>query len=76
MQAVRPDGLSQENVDDRLYRLRGRSLIRRFAYLDEHVEMLVDGLRKAGLEQAVQTASRSGMAMTLIPFAEATVQTR
>jgi tetratricopeptide (TPR) repeat protein len=29
---------------------RGRSLIRHFAYLDEHVDMLVDGLRKAGLE--------------------------
>ena len=29
---------------------RGRSLIRRFAYLDEHVDMLVDGVRKAGLE--------------------------
>ena len=29
---------------------RGGSLIRRFAYLDEHVEMLLEGLRKAGLE--------------------------
>jgi hypothetical protein len=31
------------------FRTRGHSLIRRFAYLDEHVEMLVEGLRKAGL---------------------------
>ena len=29
---------------------RGRSLIRRFAYLDEHVDMLVEGLHKAGLD--------------------------
>ena len=29
---------------------RGRSLIQRVAYLDEHVEMLFDGLGKAGLE--------------------------
>jgi adenylate cyclase len=29
---------------------RGKIIIRRFAYLDEHVDMLVDGLRKAGLE--------------------------
>ena len=31
------------------FRRRGPSLIRRFAYLDEHVEMLLEGLRKAGL---------------------------
>ena len=31
------------------FQSRGQSLIRRFAYLDEHVEMLADGLRKAGL---------------------------
>jgi len=30
--------------------VRGPSLIRRLAYMDEHVEMLVDGLRKSGLE--------------------------
>ena len=30
--------------------LRGPSLIRRLAYLDEHVDMLMEGLRKAGLE--------------------------
>mgnify|MGYP001816061204 CR=1 FL=1 len=29
---------------------RGHSLIQRMLYQDEHVEMLVDGLRKAGLE--------------------------
>jgi adenylate cyclase len=29
---------------------RGRSLIKRMVYLDEHVEILVDGLHKAGLE--------------------------
>jgi adenylate cyclase len=29
--------------------LRGRSLIRRLAYLDEHVEILRDGLCKAGI---------------------------
>jgi hypothetical protein len=29
---------------------RGASLVRRFAYLDENVEMLVDGLHKAGLD--------------------------
>lgn len=32
------------------FRSRGRSLIHRFAYLDEHIKMLLDGLRKAGLE--------------------------
>ncbi len=32
------------------FQSRGQSLIRRFVYLDEHVEMLVEGLRKAGLE--------------------------
>lgn len=32
---------------------RGQSMIRRFAYLDEHVEMLMKGLRKAGLEQVM-----------------------
>jgi adenylate cyclase len=31
------------------FRRRGPGLIRRFAYLDEHVEMLLEGLRKAGL---------------------------
>jgi len=31
------------------FNLRGRSLIRRLAYLDEHVEILWDGLCKAGL---------------------------
>ena len=30
--------------------VRGPSLIRRLAYLDEHVDMLMDGLHKAGLE--------------------------
>ena len=29
---------------------RGRSLIQRMVYLEEHTEMLLDGLRKAGLE--------------------------
>jgi hypothetical protein len=29
---------------------RGKSLIRRFAFLDEHVDVLLEGLRKAGLE--------------------------
>ena len=29
---------------------RGRSLIRRFAYLDEHVDVLAEGLHKAVLE--------------------------
>jgi adenylate cyclase len=32
------------------FNLRGRSLIRRLAYLDEHVDMLAEGLRKAGLK--------------------------
>ena len=32
------------------FKRRGPSLIRRLAYLDEHVDMLVEGLRKAGLE--------------------------
>ena len=32
------------------FRTRGRSLIRRYAYLDEHVGMLVEGLGKAGRE--------------------------
>ena len=31
------------------FNLRGRSLIRRLAYLDEHVEILRDGLCKAGI---------------------------
>lgn len=31
---------------------RGRSLIKRMVFQDAHVEMLVDGLRKAGLELA------------------------
>jgi tetratricopeptide (TPR) repeat protein len=34
------------------FQTRGRVLIQRFAYLDEHVDMLVEGLRKAGLELA------------------------
>ena len=44
-----------ENAIDELlalvpdFRTRGRSLIQRFAYLDEHVEMLLEGMRKAGL---------------------------
>ena len=46
---------AQKAVDELLalepdFRRRGRSLIRRVAYLDEHVEMLVEGLNKAGLE--------------------------
>ena len=32
------------------FNVRGPSLIRRLAYLDEHVDMLVAGLCKAGLE--------------------------
>ena len=32
------------------FRGRGRSLIRRLAYLDEHVDMFVEGLGKAGLD--------------------------
>jgi adenylate cyclase len=32
------------------FHTRGRSLILRFAHLDEHTEMLLDGLNKAGLE--------------------------
>jgi adenylate cyclase len=32
------------------FNLRGWSLIRRLAFLDEHVEMLLEGLRRAGLE--------------------------
>ena len=32
------------------FKRRGPILIRRLAYLDEHVEMLLEGLRKAGLE--------------------------
>jgi adenylate cyclase len=32
------------------FKRRGPILIRRLAYLDEHVEMLLDGLREAGLE--------------------------
>ena len=48
---------AKEAVDELLalvpdFEGRGESLIRRFAYLDEHVEMLADGLRKAGLELA------------------------
>jgi len=41
-------------VDDRVpdFRTRGRVLIQRFAYLGEHVEMLLEGMRKAGLEIA------------------------
>ncbi len=31
------------------FNLRGRSVIRRLAYLDEHIEMLWDGLTKAGM---------------------------
>lgn len=34
------------------FKRRGQSLIRRFAYLDEHVDALRDGLRRAGLELA------------------------
>jgi TolB-like protein/Tfp pilus assembly protein PilF len=30
---------------------RGRSLIRRFAYLDEHIDMLLEGLHKAGMKK-------------------------
>jgi adenylate cyclase len=33
------------------FKHHGPSLIRRLAYLDEHVDMLLEGLRKAGLEQ-------------------------
>jgi hypothetical protein len=55
---------------------RSRGLIRRFAYLNEYVEMFVDGSYGVGLEQAVQATSSPEMAMTLIPFAEATVQTK
>jgi len=32
------------------FKRRGQSLIRRFAYLDKHVDALQDGLRSAGLE--------------------------
>ena len=32
------------------FRVRGHSLIRRMLFLDEHVDMLVEGLNKAGLE--------------------------
>jgi hypothetical protein len=32
------------------FKSRGNSLIKRMVYLDEHVDMLLDGLRKAGLE--------------------------
>ncbi|MHA2371061.1 MAG: hypothetical protein ACXADX_19770, partial [Candidatus Hodarchaeales archaeon] len=32
------------------FKSRGPRLIRRLAYLDEHVDMLLEGLRKAGLE--------------------------
>ena len=32
------------------FKSRGRSLIQRMVYLDEHVEMLVRGLRKAGMD--------------------------
>ncbi len=32
------------------FKSRGRSLLRRITYLDEHVDMLAEGLRKAGLE--------------------------
>jgi len=32
------------------FKNRGPSLIRRLAYTDEHVEMLLDGLRKAGMK--------------------------
>ena len=49
---------AEKSVDELLalmpdFNLRGQSLIRRLAYLDEHVEILWDGLCKAGLgEQA------------------------
>jgi hypothetical protein len=33
------------------FKRRGKSLIRRLAYLDEHVDMLRDGLCKAGLRE-------------------------
>ena len=33
------------------FKSRGPSLIRRMVYLDEHVDMLVEGLRKAGLKE-------------------------
>ena len=32
------------------FKRRGRSLIHRVVFLDEHLEMLLEGLRKAGLE--------------------------
>ena len=32
------------------FKPRARSLIRRFAYSDENIDMLLEGLRKAGLE--------------------------
>jgi adenylate cyclase len=46
---------AQEVIDELLalvpdFETRGRSLIQRFAYLDEHVNMIWDGLRKAGFE--------------------------
>ena len=34
------------------FKSRGPILIRRLAYLDEHVDLLLEGLRKAGLELA------------------------
>jgi tetratricopeptide (TPR) repeat protein len=33
------------------FKQRGKDLIRRFAYSDEHVEMIWDGLQKAGIEK-------------------------
>lgn len=48
---------AQQAIDELLalvpdFETRGRSLICRYAYLDENVEMLVEGLHKAGLELA------------------------
>ncbi len=47
---------AREAVDDLLalvpdFKSRASSLIRRMVYLDEHVELLVAGLRKAGLKE-------------------------
>jgi tetratricopeptide (TPR) repeat protein len=46
---------AQQAIDELLalvpdFETRGRSLIQRFAYLDENVDMLVEGLQIAGLE--------------------------
>ena len=39
------------------FKRRGADLIRRLTYLDEHVDMLLEGLRKAGLETQHEAAN-------------------